>query len=158
MSHENIVRYYSFDIANDNKEVEIVLEYAKKGSLKEYIGQRGMLGDKEAARMTEQILRGLKYLHDQNIVHRDLKCANILMMEDGTLKISDFGTAKSIKISSNEDIAKLCSSLKGTPYYMAPEVLRRTGHGISADIWSLGCLVIEMMSGKAPWTALTVNF
>jgi mitogen-activated protein kinase kinase kinase 1 len=70
--------------------------------------------------MTLQILKGLKHLHDQNIVHRDLKCANILIMEDLTLKISDFGTAKSIKISSNEDIAKVCSSLKGTPYYMAP--------------------------------------
>lgn len=64
------------------------------------------------------------------------------MMEDGTLKISDFGTAKAIRISTNEDIARLCNSLKGTPYYMAPEVLKRTGHNISADIWSLGCLVI----------------
>lgn len=108
--------------------------------------------------MVAQILRGLKYLHEQNIVHRDLKCANILMMEDGTLKISDFGTAKAIRISTNEDIARLCNSLKGTPYYMAPEVLKRTGHNISADIWSLGCLVIEMVSGKAPWTALTQNF
>jgi serine/threonine protein kinase len=79
-------------------------------------------------------------------------------MKDDSLKISDFGTAKSIKISSTEDIAKLCQSLKGTPYYMAPEILRRSGHTISADIWSLGCLVIEMITGKAPWTSLTNNF
>jgi mitogen-activated protein kinase kinase kinase len=63
-------------------------------------------------------------------------------MGDGTLKISDFGTAKQIKITSNEDIARFCSSLKGTPYYMAPEVLKRSGHNSSADIWSLGCAVI----------------
>jgi serine/threonine protein kinase len=67
-----------------------------------------------------QILNGLAYLHGNNIVHRDLKCANILLMENGEIKISDFGTAKLIKIESHEDIAKLCSSLKGTPYYMAP--------------------------------------
>jgi len=91
-------------------------------------------------------------------VHRDLKCANILIMGDGTLKITDFGTAKHIKIESHEQIAQLCASLKGTPYYMAPEILRRTGHTISADVWSLGCLVIEMLTGKAPWTSLTNNF
>ncbi len=84
----------------------------------------------------------MSYLHDLNIVHRDLKCANILIMEDGTLKISDFGTAKHIKLNSTENVAKMCASLKGTPYYMAPEILRRTGHTISADIWSLGCLVV----------------
>lgn len=63
---------------------------------------------------------GLKYLHNENIVHRDLKCTNILIMDDNTLKITDFGTAKSIKTSSNEDIANNCLSIKGTPYYMAP--------------------------------------
>ena len=71
--------------------------------------------------MTAQILEGLSYLHSKNIVHRDLKCANILVMEDGTLKITDFGTAKHIKNSYlEEDIAKENASLKGTPYYMAP--------------------------------------
>jgi len=70
--------------------------------------------------MMAQVLEGLRYLHRQNIVHRDLKCANILIMEDGTLKITDFGTAKRIEGHSLQDIAKKCASLKGTPYYMAP--------------------------------------
>ena len=69
--------------------------------------------------MVSQILEGLSYLHSQNIVHRDLKCANILIMSDGTLKITDFGTAKHIKSTDPEDIAQN-ASLKGTPYYMAP--------------------------------------
>ena len=101
LSHENIVKYYSFDISSDSKQVEIVLEYAKRGSLRQYFLERGHLEEREAAAMTAQILKGLKHLHEQNIVHRDLKCANILIMEDGTLKISDFGTAKTIQISSN---------------------------------------------------------
>ena len=79
-------------------------------------------------------------------------------MDDYTLKITDFGTAKCIKTNSQDDIAKNCLSIKGTPYYMAPEVLKRSGHNTSADIWSLGCLIIEMFTGKAPWTALTTNF
>lgn len=89
---------------------------------------------------------------------RDLKCANILVMGDGTLKITDFGTAKHLSPSlSHEDIA-LDPSLKGTPYYMAPEILRKTGHGLPADIWSLGCMLIEMLGGKAPWLSLTADF
>ena len=90
-------------------------------------------------------------------MHRDLKCANILMMGDGTLKIADFGTAKHLKDRHHEDISQN-ASLKGTPYYMAPEILRRKGHGIPVDIWSLGCVVIEMLTGRAPWTALTTDF
>ena len=79
-------------------------------------------------------------------------------MGDGSLKITDFGTAKRISSSCQEDIGRECSSLKGTPYFMAPEILRRTGHNTSADVWSLGCLVIEMLTGKAPWTTLTTDF
>ena len=59
-------------------------------------------------------------MHEKSIMHRDLKCANILLTKEGVVKITDFGTAKEIKVKTNEDIAKLCASLKGTPYYMAP--------------------------------------
>lgn len=67
-------------------------------------------------------------------------------------KISDFGTAKVVINKDQDDIAKLSASLKGTPYYMAPEVLKRIGHNQSADIWSFGCMMIEMLTGKAPWS------
>ena len=69
--------------------------------------------------MTKQILEGMAYLHRHQIVHRDLKCANILIMGDGTLKITDFGTAKHLKGKDKEDVSQN-ASLKGTPYYMAP--------------------------------------
>lgn len=81
-------------------------------------------------------------MHEQSIIHRDLKCANILLTEDLIPKISDFGTAKMIYKKDTDDIAKMSASLKGTPYYMAPEVIKRTGHNQSADIWSFGCLMI----------------
>jgi mitogen-activated protein kinase kinase kinase ANP1 len=158
LSHPNIVKYYSFDISEDARQVEIVLEYAQQDSLKAYVRTHGPLSEAEAIGRMAEILEGLSYLHAQSIVHRDLKCANILVMEDGTLKISDFGTAKHVKTNCHQDIANKCASLKGTPYYMAPEILRRTGHNTSADIWSLGCLLIEMLTGKAPWTALTTDF
>lgn len=73
-------------------------------------------------------------------------------------KLTDFGTAKIIMDKDQDNIAKLSASLKGTPYYMAPEILKRTGHNCSADIWSFGCMTIEMLSGKAPWTGISSNF
>jgi serine/threonine protein kinase len=89
-----------------------------------------------------KILKALVYLHEQSIIHRDLKCANILITDDLQPKISDFGTAKIIYQKDTDDIAKMSASLKGTPYYMAPEVIKRTGHNQSADIWSFGCMMI----------------
>ncbi len=98
MNHQNIVKYYSFDISDDNRHVEIVFQYAVRGCLKNYIQQNGPLTEAEAKKFMSQILNGLAYLHSCNIVHRDLKCANILLMANGQIKISDFGTAKLIKI------------------------------------------------------------
>ena len=111
--------------------------------------------------MVKQILEGLKYLHQEGIIHRDLKGANILVNEDNVAKIADFGTAKLIlnkDSSCRDNIAITSKSLKGTPYWMAPEVLRRTGHNFSADIWSLGCTVLEMLMGVPPWSLVSQNF
>ena len=96
LNHPNIVRYHSFDISEEQEYVEIVLEYAQKGSLKELIQKEGPLSEEEAVSMIRQILEGMAYLHSKKIVHRDLKCANILVMADQTLKITDFGTAKQL--------------------------------------------------------------
>ncbi|TXG53888.1 hypothetical protein EZV62_019144 [Acer yangbiense] len=99
---------------------------------------------------TDKILNGLKYLHDQNVVHRDIKCANILVDASGSVKLADFGLAKATK--TNDDV----KSSKGTAFWMAPEVvnLKSRGYGLAADIWSLGCTVLEMLTQQPPYSHL----
>eukprot|EP00658_Telonema_sp_P-2_P034168 TRINITY_DN24964_c0_g1_i1.p1 TRINITY_DN24964_c0_g1~~TRINITY_DN24964_c0_g1_i1.p1 ORF type:complete len:228 (+),score=41.78 TRINITY_DN24964_c0_g1_i1:59-742(+) len=87
-----------------------------------------------------------QYLHDRKIAHRDLKGDNLLLETDGTVKLADFGTAK--------ELATQAMSVAGTAYFMAPEVIKGIGHGIEADVWSVGCCVIEMLTGKPPFSDL----
>ena len=103
------------------------------------------------------MLEGLKYLHINGIIHRDLKCANVLVDNLGVIKLSDFGASKRIisnfdKDGSLLDNKSVNKTFIGSPYWMAPEVIRKIGHGKPADIWSLGCCVIEMISSKPPWS------
>ncbi|XVF28909.1 hypothetical protein REPUB_Repub15cG0073300 [Reevesia pubescens] len=98
---------------------------------------------------TKQLLLGLEYLHQNRIVHRDIKGANILVDNKGCIKLADFGASKKVVELATINGAK---SMKGTPYWMAPEVILQTGHSFSADIWSVGCTVIEMATGKPPWS------
>jgi mitogen-activated protein kinase kinase kinase len=91
------------------------------------------------------------YLHREGILHRDLKADNILLDLDGTCKISDFGISKKSDNIYGNDIT---NSMQGSVFWMAPEVVRSQGQGYSAkvDIWSLGCVVLEMFAGKRPWS------
>ena len=103
-----------------------------------------------------EILKGLKYLHSQEpypVIHRDIKCSNLLVNQDGTLKLSDFGASK--RLIEGNDITAVSHSLKGSPYWMAPEVAKRIGHSFPADIWSVGCTVVEMATGSPPWANLS---
>ncbi|PRQ35462.1 putative mitogen-activated protein kinase kinase kinase STE-STE11 family [Rosa chinensis] len=126
----------------------ILLELVTEGSLRK-LYQTYPLTDSHVSVYTRQILQGLKYLHDQNVIHRDIKCANILVHANGSVKLADFGLAKAIK--TNDML-----SCQGTANWMAPEVVNpeSPGYGLPADIWSLGCTVLEMLTREVPYPNL----
>ncbi|GJZ07754.1 mitogen-activated protein kinase kinase kinase 1-like protein [Tanacetum coccineum] len=144
--HENIVRYYGTD--KDESKLYIFLELVTKGSLLS-LYQRYHLQDCQVSSYTRQILHGLKYLHDRSVVHRDVKCANILVDANGSVKLADFGLAKATKFND-------VRSCKGTAFWMAPEVVnqKNKGYGLAADIWSLGCTVLEMLTRRIPYSPM----
>lgn len=146
--HRNIVRYLGSSF--EKGVVSIFMQYAAGGSLDSIIQKFGPLGESIAARYTLQLLNAVAYLHDMHIVHRDIKSGNIMLTPDGVIKLIDFGCAKKI-IMRLSRIGSMQTSFTGTPYWMAPEVIKESGHGRKSDIWSLGCTVFEMLIGVPPW-------
>ncbi|KAJ4365916.1 mitogen-activated protein kinase kinase kinase [Neocucurbitaria cava] len=149
LDHPNIVQY----LGCERKEysISIFLEYISGGSVGSCIRKHGKFEESVVSSLTRQTLLGLSYLHREGILHRDLKADNILLDLDGTCKISDFGISKkSDNIYGNDST----NSMQGSVFWMAPEVIRSQGLGYSAkvDIWSLGCVVLEMFAGKRPWS------
>ena len=151
LSHPNIIKYYQSDLSADMKSIDVLLEYVPGGSLRNILEKYGKLELSVIKNYSLQLLQGLKYLHEHKIIHRDLKSGNVLITSDGVLKVGDFGSSKKFE-DFDEGLTK---SLKGSPYWMAPEVVRRDGHGINADIWSFGCVLIEMVTGRPPWCDYT---
>eukprot|EP00826_Nyctotherus_ovalis_P001788 TRINITY_DN10317_c0_g1_i7.p1 TRINITY_DN10317_c0_g1~~TRINITY_DN10317_c0_g1_i7.p1 ORF type:complete len:297 (-),score=86.15 TRINITY_DN10317_c0_g1_i7:135-1025(-) len=147
LQHKNIVRYIGSSRKKDN--LNILLEYEGGGSIAKLIARYGSFKENLVRLYSKQILKGLEYLHAHNVLHRDIKGANVLVDSNGICKLADFGEAKKIYAGNSQSC--LYSSLKGTPYWMAPEVIRQTRYGRQADIWSFGCTVIEMATGKPPW-------
>nr|GEU51728.1 mitogen-activated protein kinase kinase kinase NPK1-like [Tanacetum cinerariifolium] len=147
LSHSNIVRYLG--TVREEETLNILLEFVPGGSISSLLGKFGPFPEAVIRMYTKQILLGLDYLHKNGIMHRDIKGANILVDNKGCIKLADFGASKQVVELANGSGAK---SMKGTPYWMAPEVILQTGHSFSADIWSVGCTVIEMATGKPPWS------
>ncbi|KAJ4962080.1 hypothetical protein NE237_021990 [Protea cynaroides] len=146
LSHPNIVRYLG--AARDEENLNILLEFVPGGSISSLLGKFGSFPESVIRTYTKQLLKGLEYLHDNGIIHRDIKGANILVDNKGCIKLSDFGASKkAVELATASG-----TELKGTPYWMAPEVILQTGQSFSADIWSVGCTVIEMATGKPPWS------
>lgn len=147
LSHPNIVRYLG--TVREDETLNILLEFVPGGSISSLLGKFGSFPEAVIKMYTKQILQGLEYLHSNGIIHRDIKGANILVDNKGCIKLADFGASKQVAMLATMTAAK---SMKGTPYWMAPEVILQTGHSFSADIWSVGCTIIEMATGKPPWS------
>ncbi|XP_047315818.1 mitogen-activated protein kinase kinase kinase NPK1-like [Impatiens glandulifera] len=147
LSHPNIVRYLG--TVREEDTLNILLEFVPGGSISSLLSKFGSFPEAVIRMYTKQLLLGLDYLHKNGIMHRDIKGANILVDNKGRIKLADFGASKQVVELATISGAK---SMKGTPYWMAPEVIRQTGHSFSADIWSVGCTVIEMATGKPPWS------
>jgi serine/threonine protein kinase len=139
LEHLNIIKYYNAILFNNI--IDVYLEYCSGGSISSILETK-QLNEDEIRDYTEQTLNGLNYLHNMNIVHRDIKGANILLNDEGIIKLSDFGSAKQILGNSEYH------SLQGTPNWLAPEVMKNGEYSIFSDIWSLGCVMIEMATGK----------
>ncbi|KAL6450389.1 BCK1 Serine/threonine-protein kinase BCK1/SLK1/SSP31 [Candida maltosa Xu316] len=149
LNHVNIVQYLGCD--QQNNIYSLFLEYVAGGSIASCLKSYGKFEEPLIRFITKQVLLGLEYLHQNNIIHRDLKADNLLLEVDGTCKISDFGISK----RSNDIYANNANmSMQGTIFWMAPEVIDSMVEGYSAkiDIWSLGCVVLEMYAGKRPWS------
>ena len=132
-----------------NINILILFFLSDGGSLASRIKKLGSLPERTIQNFTYQLLDALKYIHAKNIVHRDIKGQNILVTKDDKIKLIDFGCGKRLRRSmQNADALK---SMRGTPYWMSPEVITGNGHGIKSDIWSLSCTVFEMLSGHPPW-------
>ena len=144
MNHSNIIKYYGS--YTKGKKLNIVLEYCRGGSLLTLLKTFRHFEENIIRRYISQILDGLEYLHCHNIIHRDIKCANILIDKDGICKLTDFGGAKIIKEEMN-----VYSSMQGTPNWMAPEIIKSLEETRYSDIWSIGCTIIEMFQGEPPY-------
>ena len=149
LSHPNIVKVY--DVSFGERLQYIVMEYIDGITLKEYIEQQQDIKWKEAVHFTVQILRALQHAHDKGIVHRDIKPQNIMLLPDGTIKVTDFGIAR---FSRNEIRATSATDKAiGSVHYISPEQARGDITDEKADIYSTGVMLYEMLTGRLPFEA-----
>ncbi|KAF9329411.1 hypothetical protein BG006_007497 [Podila minutissima] len=148
LDHENIVQYLGF--AQNEETANIFLEYVSGGSIESCLKRSGPFPEAVIRSFTRQILLGLEYIHSKKIVHRDIKAANVLVDEQGICKISDFGISKK-NAQSQGGYDENVGSLQGSIFWMAPEMVTSKAYGAKVDIWSFGCLVLEMFTGQQPW-------
>ena len=147
LNHPNIVRVY--DVSFGDMIQYIVMEYIDGITLKEYIEIRKILDWKETVHLTTQILKALQHAHENGIVHRDIKPQNIMLLQDGTIKVTDFGIAR---FSSN-GTGTISEQAIGSVHYIAPEQARGAKTDGKSDIYSVGVMMYEMLTGRLPFVA-----
>uniref|UniRef100_A0A8R1TVV2 Protein kinase domain-containing protein n=1 Tax=Onchocerca volvulus TaxID=6282 RepID=A0A8R1TVV2_ONCVO len=158
LDHPNLVKYYAVEVHRE--ELFIFMEYCPEGTLEE-VCREGLLDMRCVRRYTHFLLKGVEYIHMKMIIHRDIKPANIFLGKRNVLKLGDFGS--SVRLKDGTTACGEIAEWVGTPAYMAPEVQtlggrmeingreELVGYGRAADIWSVGCVVLQMCTGKPPW-------
>ncbi|PXF43139.1 Cytokinesis protein sepH [Gracilariopsis chorda] len=151
LSHKNVVSYRGC-FFGETGELNLVAEYIPGWSLADHLSQVGKFPEHMVACITQQIVDGLDYLHKCGVTHRDVKPANILVNPNGVIKITDFGVSSAVDVPTMTG-----NTLVGTPWYIAPEMIEGRPYGKSVDIWSLGCTVLELSSGRRPYHNLRAH-
>lgn len=149
LNHRNVVQYLgSF---RSRSHLYIIMELVENGSLAAVIksSKFGPFPESLVAVYIQQVLQGLLYLHDQGVVHRDIKGANILTTKEGLVKLADFGVAARLGDAEVAEASQQAPA--GTPYWMAPEVVELKTVTTASDIWSVGCLAVELLTGQPPY-------
>jgi len=144
--HFNIVRYYdSFRVEN---QLWVIMEFMGGGCLTEILEQFDYckMTEQQIAHVCKETLSGLSYIHSKHRIHRDIKSDNILLGDKGEIKIADFGYAAQLTKQKTKR-----QTIVGTPYWMAPELIRGQEYGVKVDIWSLGIMIMEMAEGDPPY-------
>jgi mitogen-activated protein kinase kinase kinase len=148
LEHPNIIRFIGYEQSQQN--MSMFLEYVAGGSVAHLLRNNKKIGEDLVGHFSKNILSGLEYLHNEGIMHRNLRCDNVLLDHEGTCKIAGFGSAKKTNNIYQNDPTN-CA--QGSVFWSAPEVVESHGNGYSGkiDIWGLGCCILEMFSGQRPW-------
>lgn len=156
MKHPNIINFREVYRTKRGK-LCIVMDFAENGDLSARIAEskrkNALLPEKQVLDWFTQICLALKHVHDRKILHRDLKCSNIFLTKDNTIKLGDFGIAR--VLSNTREKAK---TMVGTPYYLSPEIIENKPYDFSSDIWSLGVVLYELCALKPPFLAESLKY